>query len=207
MSRRRFTMGDRVSQSSSNDREAEVAALAAIYQGDRADASATLNTSLALIGAGVAYLVGTIALWDKFSVFEGWVALLPFPLICVSAFQSLLVASAVVKAHSVLLIEERLKDGARLTLPSRDYIGSLASERVMNVAKADNWAYMASTIMTYGGIGAIIIILAYTVVILILSATYIGAWVIVPAIGYAAMLSVVGLSWAAATAAAGRVPA
>lgn len=40
----------------------EATAIATLYQGERADASVSLSTSLALVGAGAAYLVGTIAL-------------------------------------------------------------------------------------------------------------------------------------------------
>jgi hypothetical protein len=81
----------------SKDNGPSVATTAALYQAERSDASAVMSTSLALVGAGAAYLVGTIALWDKFSLLKEWIVLLPFPLVCVSAFHSLLVAASVTK--------------------------------------------------------------------------------------------------------------
>jgi hypothetical protein len=194
-----------MSQLSVTDKSTEVSAVAALYQSERADASAIMNTSLALVGAGAAYLVGTIALWDKFSLLKGWIVLLPFPLACVAAFHSLLVASAVTKARSILLLEPRLKIYANIDQAEYDDIGALASERVMNVQKARHWAYSASNIITYGGVGAVVV--GYTVAIVVQSVKFINWWAIAPVIFYAILLTVVACSWIAATKATGEVPA
>ncbi len=38
-----------------------VAALGALYQGEKTDASAIFNTAMAMMGVGVAYLVGCVS--------------------------------------------------------------------------------------------------------------------------------------------------
>lgn len=168
-------------------RELTVSAVAAIYGAERADSASILNTSLSLVAAGVAYLIGTIAFWDKFDLLGGWIVLLPFPLACVSAFHSVLLALAAVRTTSVLLLEELLKEAARISKRiDCDAIGAMAGERVMNMQRAHSWYLKASSVLAYGGVGAII--LGYTTIVLMRSAGYIGAWVIAPTIGYMAFV-------------------
>lgn len=180
----------------------ETAALTALYQAERTDNSGIMNTSLALIGAGTAYLAGTLALWEKFSVFGGWIALLPLPLWCVTAFHSLLLASSVVKAQSIILLEEDLKSLVHSGNMQRNarLVGYVATEQVMNLKRA--WRIKAhrpfavSTIITYGGVGLIIVI--YTIAVVIKSGAYIGAWAIAPGVAYLLLTAAVAAAWIAA---------
>jgi hypothetical protein len=175
-----------------------VAALAVIYQAERADSTSNMNFSLGLVAAEAAYLVGTSALWDKFTLLGGWMAFLPLPLICLVSFQSILLAASATKAVSITRLEKRLKELANVSgrVPEYRTVGFIASERIFNVRiaiRSGRWAFAAATLVTYGG--ALSIIVSYTVVITIKSFDYLQAWGILTAASYLVLLSLVTLSW------------
>ncbi|MEU0792093.1 hypothetical protein ABZ342_18645 [Amycolatopsis sp. NPDC005961] len=177
---------------------ASAAVLVAIYQAERVDSTSNMNFSLGLVAAEAAYLVGTSALWEKLALIGGWMALLPFPLICLVSFQSVLLAASATKAVSITHLERRLKKLADLSGRSsgNHLIGFVASERIFNVQgaiKNGNLALAAATLITYGGAGAIIV--CYTIIVTIKSFDYLHAWGIFPAAGYLALLTVVTFSW------------
>ena len=169
-----------------------LAALSAIYQAERADASTIQNNALAIMGASLAYLIGTVALWDKFTVLEGWIAALPAPLVCVSAYHSLLLTEALAKVRSIVVLERHLKSGANAAL-NLDDAGAMSSERIMNIYATRRWEHKANIAISYGGVG--FVFLGYTGLLLARSADFIGGWVAAPAACYAVLFAIVGRSW------------
>lgn len=176
--------------SSSNDLQA----LVALYQAERSDASAILNIGLALVGAGAAYAVGTIALSNQFGNSVGWafVALLPVPLWLISAFHSLIFTLGTVCGLSALFLEEELFKQSGINVKYRSLIGSSARENVMNAAKS-TYPHMVATYITYIGIGSVII--SYTIYIMYISWGEVGAWKYLFLAGYTILFGTVLLSW------------
>ncbi|MEV0677772.1 hypothetical protein AB0I60_14730 [Actinosynnema sp. NPDC050436] len=175
-----------------------LAVLTAIYQSDRADRAGTFTVSLATMGAAVTYLVGTVAFYDKLDLLGWAIALLPFPLVCIAAFHSQLVALAAVRARSILSLERALlaatatDDGV-----DPDHIGVTASERATNVHTAEWWNRVA-IVVAYGGVGVVYV--AYTALMLVKSAAHLSGWVAVPAVAYAVLLAPLALAWKRGTA-------
>ncbi|RPK27544.1 hypothetical protein EES37_36620 [Streptomyces sp. ADI91-18] len=169
--------------------------LTAIYQSDRADRSSTLTVSLATMGAAVTYLVGTIAFYDKLDLLGWAISLLPFPLICVLAFQAQMVNLAGVRARSILILEKALLDAVE---PAggpgldRSLLGVTASERASNPHTSSPW-HRAATLIAYAGVGLIDVL--YVVLMLIKAAGHLSAWVAVPAAVYGMLLVLVALAW------------
>jgi hypothetical protein len=170
----------------------DVQVLGILYQSERADRSATLTVSLATMGAAVTYLIGTIAFSDKLHLLGWAIALLPFPLICIAAFHSLLLTMAAVRARSILQLEAALLGHVAAAPIDRARIGVTASEHRTNVHTAPT-AHRAAVLIAYGGVGASY--LAYTVWMLWQAAEHLSWWVTVPATAYAALLVPIGLSW------------
>ncbi|MCR6482891.1 hypothetical protein M8542_08675 [Amycolatopsis sp. OK19-0408] len=190
--------------------DSSTAALVAIYQAERADSTSNMNFSLGLVAAEAAYLVGTSAFWDKLALLGGLMALLPFPLICLVAFQSVLLAASATKAISITCLEKRLKDLADLSDKSSGghSVGFAASERIFNISGATrngNLPIAAATLITYGGAGSIIVL--YTAVVTLKSFNYLHAWAILPTAGYLALLTVITLSWLSGLRIVRNVPA
>lgn len=169
--------------------------LTVIYQSDRADRSSTLTVSLATMGAAVTYLVGTIAFYDKLDLLGWAISLLPFPLVCVLAFQAQMVNLAAVRARSILTLEKAILDaveppaGPRL---DRAVLGVTASERASNLHTAARWQ-RGATIIAYAGVGLIDVL--YVVLMLIKAAPHLSVWLAVPATVYGALLVLVALAW------------
>ncbi|MDX2525203.1 hypothetical protein [Streptomyces europaeiscabiei] len=171
--------------------------LTAVYQSDRADRSSALTVSLAALGTGVAYLIGTIAFYDKLGLLGWSISLLPLPLICVAAFQVQLVNLAAVRARSLLALERALLDAVEPVAGStldRTAIGVTASERTSNLHTALP-AMKAAVLIAYGGVG--IIFVAYTVLMLAKAVRYLDAWIVAPIAFYAALLVPIALAWRA----------
>ncbi|MFJ8718099.1 hypothetical protein ACIRD9_33850 [Streptomyces violaceus] len=169
--------------------------LTAIYQSDRADRSSNLTVSLATMGAAVTYLVGTVAFYDKLDLLGWAISLLPFPLICVLAFQAQMVNLAAVRARSILILEKALLDAVEP--PSgphldRVVLGVTASERASNLHTAARWQ-RAATLIAYLGVGLIDVL--YVVLMLVKAAPHLSAWITVPATVYSVLLILVALAW------------
>ncbi|MET9734610.1 hypothetical protein ABZZ79_29435 [Streptomyces sp. NPDC006458] len=169
--------------------------LTAIYQSDRADRSSTLTVSLATMGAAVTYLVGTIAFYDKLDLLGWAISLLPFPLVCVLAFQAQLVNLAGVRARSILTLEQALLDAVEPATGSgldRTTIGVTASERALNLHTAVRWQ-RAAILIAYAGVGLIDVL--YIVLMLVKAAPYLDGWIAVPATSYGVLLVLIALAW------------
>lgn len=170
-------------------------ALATLYGAERADRSSTLNVSLATMGAAVTYLIGTIAFYDKLDIFGWAIALLPFPMVCVAAFHSLLMNTTAIRARSILQLERALIDSIHTGLPAtlvRSEIGVTASELDGNLHTAPAQRRL-TILIAYGGVGAIY--LAYVALMLWRAGEHIGGWVAVPTFLYIAALGPIALSW------------
>ncbi|GEM_PF-3299843 len=140
-----------------------VAALAALYQGEKTDASYIFNTAMAMMGLAVAYLIGAIPFVTSLSHGPmGWlfVLLLPTPLWLVVAFHSLITLNAMSHGISVRIIENRLFELSELarSLKSDDekkalrrWVGSAAGDRIMEIMQA-SLVHKAITSVVYGGV-------------------------------------------------------
>jgi hypothetical protein len=149
--------------------DVSVAALAALYQGEKTDASNIFNTAMAMMGIAVAYLIGAIPFVTSLSHGPmGWlfVLLLPMPLWLVVAFHSLITLNAMSHGISVRILENRLFVLSELTrlvksedekLKSkgerllRQWVGSAAGDRIMDITQA-SWIHGVITSVVYGGV-------------------------------------------------------
>ncbi len=118
-----------------------VAALGALYQGEKTDASYVFSTAMAMMGIAEAYLVGAIPFVEKLGHEPpeplAWLLLLiiPVPLWLVAAFQSLMTLNAMSHGNSIRIIENALFDASRLRV-RRNLVGSAAGDRIMDVREA-----------------------------------------------------------------------
>lgn len=173
-----------------------VAALVAIYQAERADSAAILSSTLALLGAGVAYAVATIAIVQSLHSAGWWiVGALPFPLWLVLAYQSLLLGNAAAHERSTRAVEDKLYKISRLAKDDRTKVGSVAGNIVMNPTKSSR-PHAVANYLTFGGLAAIIV--AYTVYALIASGhdgAHQAIWAYIA--GYVIIGVLVAASWRA----------
>jgi hypothetical protein len=136
-----------------------VSALAALYQGEKTDASYLFNTSMVMMGAAVVYLVGAIPFVEKLCKEPfGWlfVLLLPIPLWLVVAFHSLMTLNAMSHGISVRIIEDELYSASGLRARRR-LVGSAAGDEIMDVTKA-HVVHRITTRVVYGGVGFLVIV-------------------------------------------------
>lgn len=146
------------------DPEAALAALCALYQGEKTDASYIFNTAMAMMGVAVAYLVGTIGFVG--TIRNGplaWVFLLvlPMPLWIIVAFHSLITLNAMSHGVSVQIIEQELFDASELTV-RRNLVGSAAGDRIMDLS-VSRPIHKITTVYVYLGIGLLVVGFTYYV--------------------------------------------
>ncbi len=136
-------------------------ALNALYQSEKADASAIFNVSMAMMGIAAAYVVGAISLAEKYgsdSIPWSVVVLLPAPLWVIVVFHSLITLNAMNHGLSVLILEDKLFRKSQLPRRNRvrQRIGSEAGDQVMDIMKS-HWAHKAATAFCYAGVGFLVI--------------------------------------------------
>jgi hypothetical protein len=184
-----------------------VAALGALYQADRQDAVGNLVAALALIAAGLTY-VGVVAVLINNVKLPGgpWtLAFLAFPLWVVASFHALLAANSVVRARSIEIIERPLVRAAGFNDSVRQYIGSRAGQRVMNIKEQPRRLW-AQTLISYGGV--LVVIIAFSFYCLDVAAKIEGwgsAAVITAEITYALLFVAVLMAWSEVFRLAGEV--
>jgi hypothetical protein len=142
-----------------NDR---VTALAALYQGEKTDASYVFNTAMAMMGVAVAYIVGTITFVVNTNneLYYGlFLLLLPIPLWLVAAYHSLMTLNAMSHGISVRIIEDALFDESELRV-KRDLVGSAAGDKIMDITQAKA-VHILTTVIVYGGVA--ILVVGYTI--------------------------------------------
>jgi hypothetical protein len=138
-----------------NDR---IAALAALYQGEKTDASSIFNTAMAMMGVAVAYLVFAIPFVGNLSrgpIPGIFLILLPVPLWIIIAFHSLITLNAMSHGVSVRIIEDALFEASELRV-ERDLVGSAAGDKIMDV-KVSKPAHKLTTRFVYVGVGLLVI--------------------------------------------------
>src|ERR1039458_2606526 len=104
-----------------------VTALAALYQGEKTDASYIFNTAMVMMGVAVTYVVGAIPFVGNLSrppitssalasseVAWLFLLLLPIPLWLIAAFHSLITLNAMSHGISVRIIEDELFKASEL---------------------------------------------------------------------------------------------
>jgi hypothetical protein len=135
-----------------------LAALGALYQGEKTDAAYIFNTAMAMMGIALAYLVGALPFVDKLrhvpSEPFAWLflLLLPIPLWLVAAFQSLMTLNAMSHGVSVRIIENALFDASGLRVRvERKLVGSAAGDEIMDVTQA-NIVHAITSYVVYGGV-------------------------------------------------------
>lgn len=179
-----------------SDAEAtKVSALAAVYAGTRADNSSIMNVSLALMGAGIAYITATLATIDKFTSAWAVLAVLPIPLWIVAAYHSILTSITMVNAVAAQYTEGQLLKAAGVEEDKRQFMGYQRAEMITNIGhKQGRIPHKISVGITFGGTGALV--LAYTGYMIFLAWKQAG-WIlgVVLAVFYLGLAVVVMLSW------------
>ena len=176
-----------------NDR---IAALAALYQGEKTDASSLFNTAMAMMGIAVSYVVGAIAfLGNPGHGPMPWpfLLLLPIPLWLIAAFHSLMTLTAMRHGISVRIIEDELFDASDLRA-DRCLVGSAAGDKIMDFTQ-EKVAHKVTTVVVYGGVAVLVI--GFTVYALYSAQGIVKdnlVWIL--AIGaYSLLLIMVAASW------------
>jgi hypothetical protein len=140
------------------DPAAAIAALGALYQGEKTDASYIFNTAMAMMGIAAAYLVGAtpfVATIGKGPL--GWVflLLLPMPLWIIVAFHSLITLNAMSHGVSVQIIERELFDASELAV-SRNLVGSAAGDKIMDIG-VSRPIHKITTSFVYVGVAFLVV--------------------------------------------------
>jgi hypothetical protein len=138
-------------------REDAVTALAALYQGEKTDASYVFNTAMVMMGVAVAYLVAGIPFVGSFIMDRAWLLLLllPIPLWLIAAFHSLMTLNAMSHGISVRIIEDALFTRAELRA-DRELIGSAAGDKIMDITQSKA-VHTITTIVVYVGVAFLVI--------------------------------------------------
>jgi hypothetical protein len=182
-----------ISVNGGNDR---IAALAALYQGEKTDASYLFNTAMAMMGIAVSYVVGAIAFLGNPS--RGpmpwlFLLLLPIPLWLIVAFHSLMTLNAMSHGISVRIIEDALFDASELRV-DRGLVGSAAGDKIMDITQ-EKVVHKVTTFVVYAGVAGLVI--GFTVYALYSAQGIVKddlVWIL--AIGaYSLLLIMVAASW------------
>jgi hypothetical protein len=173
-------------------------ALGAMYQAEKTDATGIFNVAMALMGLGVAYLVGAIGTADKYGTASlPWsaVLLLPLPLWLIAAFNSLMTLNSMSHGVSVQVLEDALYDRTDLHERLRDLVGSRAGDQIMDIRRSSA-AHKIATIFVYGGVAASVVL--YTAWVLHQAWGQVTDWMRVTAVvGYFLAAVLVIASWIA----------
>lgn len=192
---------DRVSGQS----DERISALGALYQGEKADAAGIFNVAMALLGIGVAYLVGAIGAADKYGTGAlPWpvVLLLPLPVWLIAIFNSLMTLNSMSHGVSVLIVEDALFAESHLRCDLRKYVGSWSADHIMDIRES-KWIHKVATVVVYGGIGASVLL--YTRWVIVEAWSHVAGWMQVTAVsGYSFAGILVIVSWLTGLALLGR---
>ncbi len=173
-----------------------LAALGALYQGEKTDAVGIFGVAMTMMGVAAAYLVGVSALADKYGsqgISWTFVLLLPAPLWLITIYHSLITLSAMRHGRSVDIIETELFNQSGLSPTLRDQVGSRAGNKIMDITQAGK-AHIVATVFVYGGFFLGVII--YTVYVIVRAWHHVQPYYIGMAIaGYSIALIVTAASW------------
>lgn len=136
-----------------------VTALAALYQGEKTDASYVFNTAMVMMGVAVAYLVAAIPFVDNLSHKQNaelFLVLLPFPLWLIIAFHSLMTLNAMSHGISVRIIEDALFAASGLPCATREMVGSASGDKVMDITQS-KVVHKITTLVVYVGVAFLVV--------------------------------------------------
>jgi len=173
----------------------QVPALAALLTSDNAGTAVVLQVTTNLVIASATYLTATFALVLSRDVPPGVLLLLPVPVLGLQMMQMVLGASAVWRARSAELIEERLLGLIGAEAETRRRLGSALSSRITDpryIAQSRDWrrVRMITAVLPYNLFyGAGILYTAFVVIRGILEVD--GTW---PRLVVAAISSVAYLA-------------
>jgi hypothetical protein len=172
----------------------KLTALTAIYTATRSDMSSIMNVSMALLGAGAAYIAATLAFADKFGQDVSWIAviLLPSPLWLVAAFHSLLLSISMSHTVTARYAERRLLTHAEVEPLDWHHIGLEAGDRIMNF-KRSRWSHAVMDLIIYGGAAALVV--AYSIYMLVKAWPNQTTWAVIFGCVYLGAAVSVGFSW------------
>jgi hypothetical protein len=131
-----------------------IPALAALYGGEKTDASAVFNTAIALMALALAYLVGAMPFVEELGHAPNAklsLVLLPIPLWLVIAFHSLMTLNAMSHGMSVRIIEDALFKASALRV-KRDWLvqsratKSWTSHKRSSSTKSPPWSSTAELV-------------------------------------------------------------
>ena len=180
------------------EKENNVTALAALYQGEKTDASYLSNTAMAMMVTAGAYLVGALQYMGKLNGEPNsglFLLLLPIPLWLIAAFLSLVTLNAMSHGISVRIIEDALFKASGLWVKGvkRGLVGSVAGDKIMDITQASA-VHVLTTMVVYGGVGLLVIV--FTIYALYSAKRLVQGRVIwLAAIPYSLIFAMVVVSW------------
>lgn len=172
-----------------------VKALAAFYQAEKTDASGVFRTAMAMMAIGGAYLCVMITNIYRFGSGPGdWLILLvlPLPLWLIAAFQSLMTLNAMSHGVSVQIIEDALFAESALPAGTRNYVGSVSGDKIMDINKS-RFIHHLTTYIVYIGVGMLVIGFTSYTVYLTWHPPYIAS--VVAIVVYVLLAIIIGISW------------
>jgi hypothetical protein len=160
-----------------------VAALAALYQAERADASSTANTVVGVVSVATAYGTATIAFFgnlvrDAYPVVG---ALLPVPLWLTVVYLAVMDVRDLERNASINRIEARLLTHAQL-----------GPERVRPTRAADH-RWLHGVLYWVGGGGVVALVISYSIYVMVADGR-LGWWRLGAGLVYLALLAVAALA-------------
>lgn len=159
-------------------RHEAVEALGALYGAERQDATAFVNTRLALMALQLTYLgLAVVALSRDGAGLGDWVtAFIAFPLWFLHGYHVILVAMSMARVESAKLVEDELYRHSGLADELRDRVGMRAGQRLADIA-LQPMALKVQAGVSYAGLGLAMV--AFTVYSMIVTARIAG-WVSPP---------------------------
>lgn len=187
-----------VAPSGEADTELRLAAVSALYQADKSDASSIFNVSMAMMGIGAAYIIGAVGYSYQFGQGElTWPVVLfsAVPLWLIASFHSLLALNGMAHGVSVQILENAIYEYTHLDQALRKYVGSRIGDSIMDIS-VSNRAHQAASIFVYGGVAFLVVL--YTIFVSVNAASHVALWLLLLAIFiYVLGATVVAGSWIA----------
>jgi hypothetical protein len=151
--------------------EDSVPAIAALFEAERSEVQSILGHALQLVSILVAYSTVAGAVWATRpdTVPHALVPIVPIPLWMVIAWHSQLNSRVFAHNQAIVVLEQKLLDHIpSITYPTRLWIGHTSGRLVNEIPillKEKRYAIAAASIITYGGLLAIVLALTIASVV------------------------------------------